>query len=212
MAPLFIFTFTLVIVERDTAKVYILQNWTSGDPYHFSRVTWQTTTRGKWQGCIVRTFILKHVPNKLENSDSPKSILREVPWPKRNVTEKKVSTSPCCDFEKKNRGFVASKDSSRQKPIRTTRSSMSCASALWELCLRCLLPPDSPRNVPPSLKTLFWKIWALCWQQKCWHLKAGEKRRCYLYKGFCMLVSWRWKVKTVPQKCWIHIGCKEKHV
>ena len=35
MAPWLIFTFTLVIVERDTAKVYILQNWTSGDPDHF---------------------------------------------------------------------------------------------------------------------------------------------------------------------------------
>lgn len=167
-------------------------------------MTWQTTNRRKWQSCIVRTFILKHVPNKLENSDPPKSIFREVPRLKETLP-KKSSTSPCCDFEK-NRGFVASKNSSRQKPIRTTRSSMSCASALWELCLRCLLSPRlSKKCATQSQNFVLEDMSSLVGNKNVgtWKLVKREDdvfRRCYLSKGFCMLVSWDGKWRRFHRK------------
>lgn len=52
MAPLLIFTFTLVIVERDTAKVYILQNWTSGDPDHFPEWHDKQQTEGNGRAAL----------------------------------------------------------------------------------------------------------------------------------------------------------------
>ena len=178
-------------------------------------MTWQTTNRRKWQSCVVRTFILKHVPNKLENSDPPKSIFREVPWLKETLPKKKFHFTLLW-FRKKNCGFVASTNSSRQKPIRTTRSSMSCASALWELCLRCLVPPRLSKKCATQSQNFVWESISSSllatkmlapeswWKEKMMFFRWG----CYLSKGFCMLVSWDGKRRRFHRSVGYTLGVK----
>lgn len=182
-------------------------------PWSFSGVTWQTTNRRKWQSCIVRTFILKHVPNKLENSDPPNSILREVPWPKETLLKKKFHFTLLWFRKKKSwlRGFKKIFEAK-------THPNYAVFNVLRFSPLGALLEvPGTPQTLQEmchQVSKLYFGRYQLSVGNKhvgTWKLVKREDdvfRWCYLYKGFCMLVSRDGKPRRFHRSVGYTLGVK----